>query len=88
MRPPLELPLTLLAVFATATLRADEAPKAPALTEATYAGLRDAIRPSAAEEGWRDVGWRASFGDAVLEAKAAGKPVFLWAMNGHPLGCT
>lgn len=31
------------------------------------------------------MGWRPTSAEAVLEARAAGKPVFLWAMNGHPL---
>lgn len=60
----------------------------PDLSAATYAALSDALRPSAAEQAWREVGWRPSFAQAVLEARAAGKPVFLWAMNGHPLACT
>lgn len=60
----------------------------PELNEATYASVRDAVLPSVAEQAWRDVGWRASFGEAVGEARRSGKPVFLWAMNGHPLACT
>ena len=25
---------------------------------------------------------------AQAQAAAAGKPIFIWAMDGHPLGCT
>lgn len=53
-----------------------------------YAQLRDALAPTEAEQAWRAVGWRTSFAQAVVEARASGRPVFLWAMNGHPLGCT
>ncbi len=37
---------------------------------------------------WRSIPWKLS----VLEARAAAfkqdKPIFIWAMDGHPLGCT
>ncbi|OUW84110.1 MAG: hypothetical protein CBD74_04735 [Saprospirales bacterium TMED214] len=37
---------------------------------------------------WRTIPWKLS----VLEARAAAfkqdKPIFIWAMDGHPLGCT
>lgn len=37
---------------------------------------------------WRSIGWRADLASAVLEASKARRPILLWAMNGHPLGCT
>jgi len=46
------------------------------------------IQPAPAELEWTAIPWRASFGAAVLEAEEQAKPVLLWAMNGHPLGCT
>jgi hypothetical protein len=61
---------------------------APPLTDATFEALRDAILPSAEERAFEAVGWRPSFGEAVREAREQGRPVLLWAMNGHPLGCT
>lgn len=37
---------------------------------------------------WRTIPWKLS----VLQARAAAlqqdKPIFIWAMDGHPLGCT
>lgn len=69
-----------------AALRAAE-PAAPALTAETFAALRRAVAPSEAECSWQQVGWRPTFGDAVAEARTTGKPIFLWAMNGHPLAC-
>jgi len=47
-----------------------------------------AILPAADELAWRAVPWRAEFRAALVEAGQAGKPVLLWAMNGHPLGQT
>jgi len=60
---------------------------APALTAETYASLKAAIAPTREESGWREVGWRPTFGTAVAEARRTQRPVFLWAMNGHPLAC-
>ena len=46
------------------------------------------IKPTGAEQGWHSIGWLASLWDGVEEAHRARKPILLWAMNGHPLGCT
>jgi hypothetical protein len=80
------LTLGLWLAFAGA-LGADDAPQAPALTHETYAALKAAIAPAPEECVWREIGWRPTFGDAVAEARRDGKPIFLWAMNGHPLAC-
>ncbi|MFM8980851.1 MAG: hypothetical protein ACKOSS_10390 [Planctomycetia bacterium] len=61
--------------------------QAPVLAEETYARLRAQVLPSAGESAWREVGWRPTFGEAVAEARRTRRPVFLWAMNGHPLAC-
>lgn len=45
------------------------------------------IRPHPAELRWLDVPWRSALGPARREAEAAGRPLFIWAMNGDPLGC-
>ena len=39
---------------------------------------------------WLDerIGWRNEFWPAVEEARRLGRPILLWTMNGHPLGCT
>ena len=46
------------------------------------------IRPTAAERRYEEIGWRNSFWPAVQQAKELGRPILLWTMNGHPLGCT
>jgi hypothetical protein len=53
-----------------------------------FARTRELVMPSASELAWQAIPWRAEFGAAVVEAQRAHKPVLLWAMNGHPLGCT
>lgn len=86
MRPQLVFSALLLALVPTATsARADEPTK---LTDATFEALRVAILPSKDEERWREIPWRTTTWEAVVEAAAAEKPVLLWAMNGHPLACT
>jgi len=61
---------------------------APELNDQTFAHWRDFIRPSAEEQGFLVIPWRESFATAVNQAREADRPVLLWAMNGHPLGCT
>ena len=58
------------------------------LTDATYAKWRDYLLPSPKDLAYKSIPWRASFWDAVIDAQAQDKPILLWTMNGHPLGCT
>lgn len=41
-----------------------------------------------ASEPWETIPWRTDLLAARAEAIATSRPLFLWAMNGHPLGCT
>lgn len=61
---------------------ADVAPVARAEVEKLH---RELI--PAKTEPWETIGWRTDLLAACEEAEKAGKPLFLWAMNGHPLGC-
>ncbi len=58
------------------------------LTEDNYASVREQILPKQSELAWTRIPWRPSFQEGVAEAQVQGKPVLLWVMNGHPLGCT
>jgi hypothetical protein len=58
------------------------------LTDASYAKWRDYVLPTEKDLAYKAIPWRASFWDAVGEAQAKDRPILLWAMNGHPLGCT
>jgi hypothetical protein len=57
------------------------------LTDQQVREVHAAIVP-AAEEKWQTIPWRTDLIAARDEASDAKKPVFLWSMNGHPLGCT
>ena len=50
-------------------------------------GTGTVIRPRAEELRWADIAWRTDLWDGSREAAALGRPIFLWAMNGNPLGC-
>ena len=76
----------VLAALAAPVPAADE-PR-PILGERTYASIRDHVLPSEDELAFRKLGWRSSLWQAVVEAREADRPILLWAMNGHPLGCT
>ena len=52
------------------------------------AELHALIKPQAAEEAWSKIPWMTSLWEARQKAAAAGKPILLWEMDGHPLGCT
>jgi hypothetical protein len=63
-------------------------PLSAALDTRTLDEWADWLRPSPAELEWRGIPWRATLADAIGEARKRSRPVLLWAMNGHPLGCT
>lgn len=74
----------MLAWFASIALTL---PVAQQLTWENYPQVRAAVMPAAADERWLDIPWRTAFWDAVVEARAEPRPILLWTMNGHPLGC-
>lgn len=78
------LPLWIAACLITQEPLASPEP----LTWESYSAVRDQVLPMEAELGWLAVGWRPVLWDAVVEAREADKPLLIWAMNGHPLGCT
>ena len=62
----------------------------PCLLAEPPSTLEDKVKsvlPSAEEERWLQVGWRTDLMQARAEAQRLGKPLFLWVMDGHPLGC-
>lgn len=59
------------------------------LSEKNLVALHGLLQPKAEEVVWKDsIPWRTDLWEARREAAAAGKPIFLWEMDGHPLGCT
>ena len=48
--------------------------------------LHAAVTPEV--EGWTTIRWQTDLVAARQEASRTGKPLFMWVMDGHPLGCT
>ncbi len=57
------------------------------LTERSSRALHAAVVPRF-EESWQTIPWRVELESAAREAQSGGRLLFLWTMNGHPLGCT
>ena len=55
---------------------------------AEYAKFRKLIVPNPSEQSYRTIPWRASVLHGVVDAQKNDKPVMIYLMNGHPLGCT
>jgi len=56
------------------------------LTETEYRSLHDSLKPPTAEL-WRDIPWKVSLVEAQNLAAKEKKPLFIWSMDGNPLGC-
>jgi len=61
-------------------------PEPPA--DATLEEKVRSVLPREEENQWQRVTWRTNLQAARLESQLTGRPIFLWIMNGNPLGCT
>jgi hypothetical protein len=57
------------------------------LKEAEFLVLHGQLQPPK-NEPWRTIPWKITLIDAQRIAIQEKKPIFIWAMDGHPLGCT
>ena len=60
---------------------------APVGIEEFLAKLLKEIRPQSTEETFATIPWQVSLWDARVKAAKEGKPILIWEMDGHPLGC-
>lgn len=79
--------LFVFTVFVSAVTISSFAVHAGNLDEATFQRLHAELQPSKAER-WRTIPWKIDLLDAQQTAAKERKPIFIWAMDGHPLGCT
>ncbi len=79
----------VIGLFCTALLHGLMPPAllAGELTEAEFRRLHERLQP-APDEPWRTIPWKIALLDAQRTAVKQDKPIFIWAMDGHPLGCT
>jgi len=77
--------LTVIAAFGLASV-ASAAPSQANLKK--FEQLHALMQPTAEELVWQQIPWQTNLWDARVEAAKTGKPIYLWEMDGHPLGCT
>ena len=90
------LPLLLLLALAPQTARpAAQSPAVPVadvplieVVEETWEPWFDHLQPTAGESAFAKIAWHPTFAEGILAANQAQRPLLLWVMNGHPLGCT
>ena len=89
------LALTLTASAATATTPSppghfpQDLPGTQSQASApTFTAWREHIAPHADEDRWLEIDWHDSTSAGVKAATKQNRPMLLWLMNGHPLGCT
>ena len=56
------------------------------LGEPEFKELHEKLRPPTAEA-WRSIPWTISLVEAQNRAAREKKPIFIWSMDGNPLGC-
>ena len=61
---------------------------APVLRRIDLAEWRAHLLPGAADLRFAQIAWEPTFMDGVRRASEEERPLLLWLMNGHPLGCT
>ena len=69
----------LMAMFLTGVISAQVAPVDLRLVKE--------ILPKEEEKAWQEIDWKVDLWEARKEAAGWGKPIYLWEMDGHPLGC-
>lgn len=78
---------TAVAVVGWRSCLSQPKPVPEQLTAADFDKLLVAVRPTAGEDDFDKIPWLASLWDARVKAAKEGKPILLWEMDGHPLGC-
>ena len=53
-----------------------------------FSRLQALIKPDPNEDKWTQIPWLTDLWQARKIAAEQGKPILLWEMDGHPLGCT
>jgi hypothetical protein len=64
------------------------APAVEPLPPEQFARVQALIKPASDEDRWASIPWLTDLWRARVIAAEQGKPILLWEMDGHPLGCT
>lgn len=79
-------PTTWLALFVPMLLSISGSSSAAELSDDEFERLHEELQPG--DEPWLTIPWKISVLNAQQAAAKEDKPIFIWAMDGHPLGCT
>ena len=79
--------IALIACFASVAF-ASRAGKADVPSAEQFRQVAELCHPAHAESIWATIPWMTDLWQARVKAAAEGKPILLWEMDGHPLGCT
>jgi hypothetical protein len=60
----------------------------PPIRQDQFDKLQTLIKPDRGEDQWARIPWVSDLWQARKIAAQQGKPILLWEMDGHPLGCT
>lgn len=77
----------LIIVSLIASVPTTNLAQAEELPEAEFQKLHAELQPDNSAL-WRTIPWKISVLSAQQMAADEKKPIFIWAMDGHPLGCT
>ncbi len=83
-----QVSLAGLVIVGVAFSQDEGGPRGLVLDDASFVSWRDRIRISDSELVWEQLPWYVTYHEGLEQASAEGKPLLLWVMNGHPLGCT
>ena len=64
-----------------------DAPQAAPIDPASFRSTLEFIKAKPDELKWASIPWQTDLWEAKRLAQETGKPIFMWAMNGNPLGC-
>lgn len=76
-----------LGLLALAALALRPVSSTETIPDAEYHALRTVLPPRAGEEAYTTVPWETSLATARRKAAEGRKPMLVWSMDGHPLGC-
>ncbi len=79
--------MMFLAVLTVVAVSSNSARAVDPLSLDQMKELRTLIKPTAGEDPFDTIPWETDLWAARKKAAAAGKPIVLWEMDGHPLGC-
>lgn len=80
--------MVLIAVGLASLSLGQTPPAEPIESRASLDQRIAALLPKAQESRYLEISWRTDLMAARRESIREGKPIFLWIMNGSPLGCT